>query len=121
MKLENRGVKKERNIDQCDISFNKNAFIYTHYMMYIHTHNKLYFTMEKHYRINITLPGSISEELNHVAEELKDKKSHIIAKALELYFDELDIEIAERRLNEVEKGKEVLIPAEEVWKDLGLD
>ncbi len=77
--------------------------------------------MEKHYRINITLPGSISEELNHVAKELNDKKSSIIVKALELYFDELDIVIAETRLKELEEGNEELVQAEEVWKDLGLD
>lgn len=77
--------------------------------------------MEKHYRLNITLPGSISEELNHVAKELNDKKSSIIVKALELYFDELDIVIAETRLKELEEGNEEPVPAEEVWKYLGLD
>ncbi len=77
--------------------------------------------MEKHYRINITLPGSISEELDHVAKELNDKKSGIIVKALELYFDELDIIIAEKRLKELEEGNEELVQAEEIWKDLGLD
>ncbi|MFQ6677854.1 MAG: CopG family transcriptional regulator [Fidelibacterota bacterium] len=77
--------------------------------------------MEKHYRINITLPGSISEELDRVAKELNDKKSGIIVKALELYFDELDIIIAEKRFKELEEGNEELVQAEEVWKDLGLD
>ncbi len=77
--------------------------------------------MEKHYRINITLPGSVSEELDQVAEELNDKKSRIITKALELYFDELDIEIAEKRLQNLKNGNEELIPAEDVWAELGLD
>jgi len=77
--------------------------------------------MEKHYRINITLPGSVSEELDQVAEELNDKKSRIITKALELYFDELDLEIAEKRLQNLKNGKEELIPAEDVWAELGLD
>lgn len=77
--------------------------------------------MEKHCRINITLPGSISEELDRVAKELNDKKSGIIVKALELYFDELDIIIAEKRFKELEEGNEELVQAEEVWKDLGLD
>ncbi len=77
--------------------------------------------MEKHNRINITLPGSVSEELDQVAEELNDKKSRIITKALELYFDELDLEIAEKRLQNLKNGKEELIPAEDVWAELGLD
>lgn len=77
--------------------------------------------MEKHYRINITLPGSVSDELDQVAEELNDKKSRIVTKALELYFDELDIEIAEKRLQELKDGKEETISADEVWADLGLD
>ena len=42
--------------------------------------------MSKHYRMNITLPGAVSEELESISKELGSKKSHIITKALELYF-----------------------------------
>jgi len=77
--------------------------------------------MPKHYRMNITLPGAVSEELESVSKELGSKKSHIITKALELYFDELDVEIAEKRLQELENGKSNLIPAEKVWQDLGIE
>ncbi len=76
--------------------------------------------MEKHSRINITLPKSIVDELNQVAKEMHDKKSRIIAKALELYFDELDGVIAEKRLHDLRSGKAEAIPANEVWADLGL-
>lgn len=76
--------------------------------------------MEKHTRLNITLPESIAEELNQVSEELSDTKSRIISKALELYFDEIDVYIAEKRLAELENGKTKSIPAEEVWAELGL-
>lgn len=77
--------------------------------------------MSKHYRMNISLPMAVSEELETVSKELGSKKSHIITKALELYFDELDVEIAENRLREFEEGKTKLIPAEEVWEELGID
>ena len=83
--------------------------------MYYSRHN-----MEKHTRLNITLPESLANELNQMAKELPDKKSRIITKALELYFDELDGFIAEKRLAELQNGKTNTIPAEEVWAELGL-
>ena len=43
--------------------------------------------IEKHSRINITLPKSLDEELSAVSKELNDKKSRIIARTLILYFD----------------------------------
>lgn len=76
--------------------------------------------MSKHYRMNITLPGAVSEELEAVSKELNSKKSHIITEALELYFDELDNAIAEKRLDELEKGNAKTIPADEVWETLGI-
>ncbi len=76
--------------------------------------------MEKHTRLNITLPESLANELNQVSEELPEKKSRIISKALELYFDELDGFIAEKRLTDLQKGKTEAISAEEVWAELGL-
>jgi len=77
--------------------------------------------MSKHYRMNITLPRAVSEELESISKELGSKKSHIITQALELYFDELDLEIAERRLEEFENGETDTISADKVWKDLGID
>jgi len=70
--------------------------------------------------MNLTLPESIANELSQIAAELNDKKSRIVAKALELYFDELDGQIAEQRLKELESGKTELIDAEVVWKELGI-
>lgn len=70
--------------------------------------------------MNITLPESVAQELTLIADELNDKKSRIVAKALELYFDEIDGQIAEKRLNELNQGKTELIEAERVWKKLGL-
>ncbi len=76
--------------------------------------------MEKHIRLNITLPQSIANNLTTVSHEMNEKKSQIISKALELYFDQLDIIIAESRLDEIENNQASPVPAEEVWANLGL-
>jgi predicted transcriptional regulator len=76
--------------------------------------------IEKHTRLNITLPNSTVNELFKVAEELNDKRSRIIARSLELYFDELDRQIADKRWKEYKEGKTKAIPADEVYKDLGI-
>ena len=61
--------------------------------------------IEKHTRINITLPKSLEEELTSVSKELNEKKSHIVARALNLYFDELDTLIADNRYKRYKDGK----------------
>lgn len=71
--------------------------------------------MEKHERLNITLPAGIAMELSKIAKELDNKKSRIIADALELYFDEMDTALAERRMKESD-----LVSADDVWIQLGL-
>ncbi|RLA79257.1 MAG: hypothetical protein DRG78_13290 [Epsilonproteobacteria bacterium] len=38
-------------------------------------------------RLNITLPSAVNDDINHYAEELNEKKSHIISSALDMYFD----------------------------------
>jgi predicted DNA-binding protein len=75
--------------------------------------------MEKHTRLNITLPPYLAKELTDVSNEMNNKKSRIIAEALELYFDELDVRIAENRLDEIDDD-ESTVPASEVWEKLGL-
>jgi predicted transcriptional regulator len=67
--------------------------------------------------LNITLPSSINDDLNHFAKELNEKKSHIIASALEMYFDYLDIKIAEKRLAEDDGERYTL---DEVLNELGI-
>ncbi|MBC8416018.1 MAG: hypothetical protein ISS80_02600 [Candidatus Cloacimonetes bacterium] len=76
--------------------------------------------IEKHVRMNVTLPESVARELTLIADELNDKKSRIVAKALELYFDEIDGQIAEKRLSKLKQGDTELVDAEKVWKELGL-
>jgi len=63
----------------------------------------------------------LAKELDKIAKELGEKKSHIIRDALTYYFDYLDIKLAEKRLKEIEEGKSELIPAEKVFKELGLE
>lgn len=72
-------------------------------------------------RHNITLDANVSRELDTIANELGEKKSYIIEKALTVYFDFLDLKLAEKRMKELEKGKEKLLDADEVWKNLGIE
>jgi len=71
-------------------------------------------------RHNITIDQDVSKELESVAAELKEKKSAIIEKALEAYFDLLDLKVARKRLADLEKGRDRVLDAEEVWKKLGI-
>ena len=71
-------------------------------------------------RHNITLDQDVSKELEGLAAELKEKKSTIIEKALEVYFDLLDLKLAKKRLADLEKGRDRLLDAEDVWKKLGI-
>jgi predicted transcriptional regulator len=56
--------------------------------------------MKNTVHLNITLPSSINDDLNHFAKELNEKKSHIIASALDMYLDNLVLKVAEKRLAE---------------------
>ena len=71
-------------------------------------------------RHNITLDNDLSEELDDVSTELGWKKSHIIQKALILYFDFLDLKLAEKRMQQLQDGDEELVDAADVWKELGI-
>lgn len=71
-------------------------------------------------RHNITLDEDVSSELEVVARELGEKKSYIIERALTVYFDMLDLQLAKKRLKDLESGKDSLIDADEVWQRLGI-
>ncbi len=71
-------------------------------------------------KMSITLDNEIANELNAIALELNEKKSHLIENALMLYFDMLDEKLSDKRLRELQTGEVKIIPAEEVWKELGL-
>jgi predicted DNA-binding protein len=71
-------------------------------------------------RHNITLDEDVSNELETMASELGEKKSHIIEKALSVYFDLLDLKLAKKRLKDLAKGRDTVVDAEKVCKSLGL-
>jgi hypothetical protein len=71
-------------------------------------------------RSTFTVSDFIIDELNSVSEELNEKKSHIVEKALSMYFDHIDEKLSDLRLKNLEDKKEKLIPASEVFKELGL-
>ena len=71
-------------------------------------------------RHNITIDADISKELENLARELGEKKSSIIEKSLEVYFDLLDLKLAKKRLRDLESGRDRLLDPEEVWKKLGI-
>jgi len=69
-------------------------------------------------RHNITLDEEVSKELENLASELGEKKSNIIEKALTVYFDLLDLKVAQKRLKDLNEGKDQLFNADDVWKEL---
>ncbi len=71
-------------------------------------------------RSTFTIDKDVINELNSVAEELGEKKSHIVEKALTMYYDYIDVVIAEKRVRELEEGKSRLVPADEAFKELGI-
>lgn len=71
-------------------------------------------------RSTFTVSDFIIDELNSVSQELHEKKSHIVEKALSMYFDTLDEKLSDQRLKHLDDKKEKLIPASEVFKELGL-
>ncbi|WP_457595111.1 ribbon-helix-helix domain-containing protein [Hydrogenimonas sp.] len=71
-------------------------------------------------RSTFTIDKAVIDELNVVAEELGEKKSHIVEKALTMYYDYIDVAIAEKRLKELDEGRSETVSAEEVYKALGL-
>jgi predicted DNA-binding protein len=71
-------------------------------------------------RHNITLDEDISHELDTIAGELGEKKSYIIEKALAVYFDFLDLKLVQKRMKDVKEGRDRIIEAKEVWKEIGI-
>jgi predicted DNA-binding protein len=71
-------------------------------------------------RHNITLDEDISLELDSVASELGEKKSSIIEKALAVYFDFLDLKLVQKRMKDLKEGRDRIIDAREVWKEIGI-
>jgi predicted DNA-binding protein len=67
-----------------------------------------------------TLPDYLVRELAEFAEELGEKKSHMVAEALSQYFDTLDLQVALKRSQEVKEGKAETISLDEIKAKMGL-
>ena len=68
-------------------------------------------------RLNITIPTSLNNDIIRYSNELNKKKSHIIASALDMYFDYLDLKVAEKRLSEDNKR----VSFDDFFKELETD
>lgn len=71
-------------------------------------------------RHNITLSEDIARELDSVAGELGEKKSSVIEKALMVYFDLLDLRVAQKRMKDLKEGRDRIVDARDVWKEIGI-
>jgi predicted DNA-binding protein len=65
-----------------------------------------------------TLDKNVINELDAVSKELKEKKSHIVEKALTYYFDTLDIQIADKRMKDLKSGKSKLVSSDKGFEEL---
>ena len=68
-----------------------------------------------------TLPEELVKELNEFVKKTGNKKSNIVAKALEMYFDYLDLKIAKDRLKEMEKLNLKPLTIDEMKKELKIE
>lgn len=73
----------------------------------------------KKVKVSFTLSKPIVDELSFMAEELNEKKSHLIEKALDYYFSCIDEKMAIASAKAVEEGKEELYDLEDVLKEMG--
>ena len=71
-------------------------------------------------KATFTLPGAIARELSEFAEELGEKKSHMVAEALSQYFDTLDLKLAQKRSAQIHSGEVQTVSFESIKKELGL-
>ncbi len=71
--------------------------------------------------INIRLEKEIVQNLDEYALELNKTRTHLIEKAIELYFDKLDEMIADKRIDDLKSGKTKAVSLEEVFKSVGLN
>lgn len=71
-------------------------------------------------KVTFTLPDYLLDELSEFAEELGEKKSHIVTQALNQYFDMLDLKLAHKRAQEVRDNKIKTISLDSIKAELGL-
>jgi len=77
------------------------------------------FTMQV-VKATFTLPDYLLTELSEFAQELGEKKSHMVAEALSQYFDALDLKLALKRSNDIRNGTVQAISFDAIKEELGL-
>ena len=71
-------------------------------------------------KTTFTLPDYLVSELAELAEELGEKKSHLVAEALSQYFDTMDLQVALKRSQEIKNGDVEPIPLDQLQAELGV-
>jgi predicted DNA-binding protein len=71
-------------------------------------------------KATFTLPEYILNELSEFADELGEKKSHMVAEALSQYFDALDLKIALKRSQDLRDTKVQAVSFDDIKEELGL-
>ena len=71
-------------------------------------------------KVTFTLPAQVAEDLAKYSNEFGEKKSHMVAEALNQYFDILDLKLAVKRSQDVKKGKVKPVSFDEIKRELGL-
>jgi len=69
----------------------------------------------------ISMDEVIANELSTVSKLLGVSQREIVEKALDFYFDYLDVAIAEKISKDIKEGKMKVYGAEEVFRGLGID
>ena len=69
----------------------------------------------------ISMDETLARELSAVSKLLGVTQREIVEKALDFYFDYLDVIVAEKISKEIKKNRMKVYEAEEVFKELGID
>ena len=69
----------------------------------------------------ISMDEALAEELSAVSKLLGISQREIVEKALDFYFDYLDVAVAEKISKEIEEGRMKVYDAEEVFGELEKD
>ncbi|SNR68880.1 ribbon-helix-helix domain-containing protein [Desulfurobacterium atlanticum] len=69
----------------------------------------------------ISMDKMLAEELSTVSKILGISQKEIVEKALDFYFDYLDVAVAEKISKEIKEGRMKVYEAKEVFRGLGID
>ena len=72
-------------------------------------------------KMYLNLDDVLAKEIKSTAKELNINTSKLIEEAISYYFDKLDEKIADKRLDDLKKGKSSVVKLEDVLKKAGID